>query len=433
MRTSLWPSGLIGRVGLVLFAAILLEVFGSTFVFEQAEVVSSDDAQARRIAEQLDAAARILSVSETARRGAVAAILSEPTLKLAWRPDAGAAPDATPRGASLRERMVASEPSLARRRLAVHADPTEAIDGALALDDGSTLTFRVAALGAPLPGLANQIGSILVLSGGVLLAALLLVRTLAAPLRMLVQATDAIGHGPPIHLEAETGPREIRRVATAFNAMQERIGKLVKDRTEALAAVSHDLRTPIGRMKLRAGFLASDEDQRAFEADLGEMEAMLTDLNAFLGGESDPEQPRPTDLAAMLQTLADAATDAGHAASYEGPDRLVLPVRALATKRAFSNLVNNAIAYGGGVRINLAAEGPDVVASFDDDGPGIPDAEIAKVFEPFYRGDASRNRTTGGMGLGLAITRQAIWRQGGTIDLANRPEGGLRVRVTLMR
>lgn len=435
MRTTLWPAGLIGRVGLVLFAAVMLELVGSTFVFEQAELLSSDAAQARRIAEQLDIAARVLTVTSAEERPAVAATLSEPTMTITWSETRGTRtwPESDEQTRSLRAKLIDNEPGLASRNLVLRADPSDPkhiVEGRANLDDGTRLKFRATALGSSLPSLYNQFGSIVVLSICVLFAALILVRTLAQPLRMLVSATDAIGHGPSVHL-AEMGPREIRRVAKAFNAMQDRIAKLIRDRTEALAAVSHDLRTPIARMKLRTGFLASTEDQAAFHADLDEMEAMLFDLNAYLGGDTDPEKPRPTDVAAMLQTLTHNATDAGRKAAYDGPDRLTLTVRPLAAKRAFANLVNNAIAYGDGVSIRLVDAGDRATITFEDEGPGIPEAQLASMFEPFVRGDASRNREKGGMGLGLAIARQAVWRHGGTIELANRRQGGLRVTVTL--
>lgn len=436
MRTTLWPTGLIGRVGIVLFAAVMLELVGSTFVFEQAELVSSDDAQARRIADMVYAAARVLDATSVSNRTAVAEALSEPTIRLGWQEASDDAKTTEGKKArSLYGKLLRAEPSLAKRGLWLRtdrADPEHAVEGGLSLDDKSSLRFKPVALGSSLPSLYDQFGSIIILSCCVLLAALLVVRTLTAPLRMLVSATDAIGHGPPIHLD-EQGPREIRRVASAFNAMQLRISNLVKDRTEALAAVSHDLRTPIARMQLRAGFLPSPEDQAAFEADLNEMEAMLVDLNAFLRGETDPEKPRPTDIAAILQTLIDAATDAGHQASYNGPDHLTFNLRALSMKRAFSNIVNNALNYGGNVRISLSERSDRISIAFDDDGPGIPEAERTAVFEPFFRGDSSRSRVTGGMGLGLAIARQVVWRHGGTIEIANRSEGGLTVTIELPR
>ena len=434
MQTSLWPTGLIGRVGLVLFAAILLELIASTFVFERAELVSTDDALARRIAVQLDSAARVLEVTARDQRAAVAASLSGPDLGFTWQ---ATAPAQTPSPTSeptqlLRAKLLVDEPALARRGLALGgvAGASDSVEGRLSLGDSSIVSFRAHAPESALPNLYGQIGSVVVLSSGVLLAALLVVRTLAAPLRMLVQATDAIGRGPAVQLDDAQGPREIRRVARAFNAMQGRIVGLLKDRIEALAAVSHDLRTPIARMRLRADVMGGEE-ALAFDRDLAEMEAMLDDLNAHLRGDTDPEAPRRINLAATLQTLVDDATDAGKAASYVGPDQLTLKVRPLALKRAFSNIVNNAIAYGDRAGVALADAGREVLVTVEDDGPGIPQAERESVFEPFWRGDSSRNRAKGGMGLGLAIARAAVRRDGGTISIDNRPEGGLRVIVRL--
>ncbi len=427
MRARLWPAGLIGRVGLVLFAALVLELIGSAVLFEQAETLVGDQNAAQRIADGVVSAARVLTLTPAANRPSVADTLSEKDLALRWHDQAGAVPSRDAASEALREKIVAVEPSLAPIRL---APAPGGVSGTLPLPDGSVLAFR-ADVRSSVPAYLNQLWSIGLLSGAVLLAALLVVRTLGAPLRMLVTATDAIGHGPAVAL-TEDGPREVRRVARAFNAMQARIARLIADRTQALAAVSHDLRTPIGRMRLRAGFLSPGEDRAAFESDLAEMEAMLADLFAYLGGDADPEQPRRTDLAVTLATLVDDATDAGRAASYEGPEHLVIEIRALALKRALSNLVNNAIDYGDRARVTLRATADTIAVDVEDDGPGIPDAaERAAVLEPFYRGDASRNRAKGGMGLGLAITRAAILREGGTIALETAPGGGLRVEVRL--
>ena len=434
----IWPTGLIGRVGLVLLAAVLLELAASTFIFERAELVSIEDAQARRIAVQLDAAVRVLDASEPALRPALATALSEPELSFVWTDTAAALPPSAAgdqlRG--LRASLLADAPRLASRDLRLQPDeidPADGIEGNITLGDGSSLAFRARGLDQAPPDLAANLGSIALLSGAVLLAALLVVRTLAAPLRMLVAATDAIGRGPPVQLDAARGPGEIRRVARAFNAMQGRIEKLLKDRTDALAAVSHDLRTPIARMRLRADVGGAREDQAALVRDLAELEAMLDDLLAYLRGETDPEPARRTNIAATLQTLVDNATDAGLESSYAGPDQCVLVVRSLALKRAFANLINNAIAYGECARVTLEETATQSIVLVDDDGPGIPETERDAVFEPFYRGDASRNRAKGGMGLGLAIARAAVSREGGSVELANRDEGGLRVAIRLPR
>ena len=428
MRARLWPTGLIGRVGFVLLAALGLEFVGSAVLFEQAETFIGDENQAQRIAADIDVAVRVLALTPVGNRPGVAGTLSEQGLALTWRREDDTLPTPDMRSEALRRRIVAAEPKLSSMKLA----PVEhGLVGTVSLPDGSHLAFRTATPPAP-PFDLKRLWSIGLLSSGVLLAALLVVRTLAAPLRLLVSAADAIGRGPAVAV-AEHGPRDVRRVASAFNAMQARIAKLVEDRTQALAAVSHDLRTPIGRMRLRAGFIDAGEDRAAFEADLDEMEAMLADLLAYLGGEADPEKPRRTDLAVTLAMLVDDATDAGREASYEGPDHLVVQARALALKRALSNILGNALSYGHRARATLRVAPGEVIVTVDDDGPGIPEAEIDAVFEPFYRVDASRNRASGGMGLGLAIARQAIQRDNGTIVLENRAEQGLRVVVTLPR
>jgi signal transduction histidine kinase len=435
MRLALWPRGLIGRVGLVLFAAVLLEVIGSVVVFEQAEILSGDQSQAWRIAEELATAARVFGVTTPLQRPVIGHSMSSNELTIDWSDarDDRLADGAGTQTRSLREAIVAHEPMLAQLdlRLQVQAvSAGKALDGSLRLPDGSFLHFHAPNLETPVPALYAQLGSVAVLSICVLVAALLLVRTLASPLALLARATDAIGHGPAVLLDVH-GPREVRRVARAFNAMQERIAKLITGRTEALAAVSHDLRTPIARLRLRAGFLTDADDRKAFESDLAEMEAMVNDLLDHLGGEDDPEKPRRTDLVALLTTLVEDAVDAGHVATYSGPDRLILNLRARGLKRGLSNIVNNALAYGDTARVSVSRTATGVCIAIEDDGPGIPSADVDAVFEPFRRLETSRNRSTGGTGLGLTIARQAIQREGGTITLVNQPEFGLRVEVSL--
>jgi signal transduction histidine kinase len=267
---------------------------------------------------------------------------------------------------------------------------------------------------------------------GVAVVSILLMGTLTAPLRGLARAADAIGRGPEVAVP-DAGPDEVRQVARAFNAMQARIHRLISDRTHALAAVSHDLRTPITRLRLRAGFLADPEAQAAIDADLDEMEAMIDATLAYLRGDTEPEDPKEIDLATMLVTLVDAAIDAGQAANFEGPRHAFAPVRGLAMKRAFANLVDNALTHGGDASVMLQDTGAAIRVLVDDSGPGIPEPELERVFEPFHRLDASRNRRTGGVGLGLAIARQTITREGGTVRLLNRPGGGLRAEVVIPR
>lgn len=281
-------------------------------------------------------------------------------------------------------------------------------------------------------GGTDAAASTVIMAVGIVVASVLLVRWLTGPLRRLAQAADRIGHGSIVPVP-QGGPEEVRRLARALEAMQARIDRLVNDRTQALAAVSHDLRTPLTRMRLRAGFLDDADIQIRMEADLDEMEAMIAATLAYLQGEADPEPEQLTDIGAMLSTLCNAAADAGAAVTCAGPHHCDLRCRPVALRRAVTNLIENAVGYAGAARVRLSATTDQLRITVDDDGPGIPPGELERVFAPFYRLEASRNRSTGGVGLGLTISRQAVAEQGGRLTIANRPGGGLRADISLPR
>jgi signal transduction histidine kinase len=196
---------------------------------------------------------------------------------------------------------------------------------------------------------ADAVVSTTVMAIGIVAASVLLVRWLTGPLRRLAQAADRIGRGSIIAVPQD-GPEEVQRVARALDAIQARMTRLVNDRTRALAAVSHDLRTPITRMRLRAGFLEDPETQLRMEADLDEMEGMIAATLAYLKGEAESEPPQMADVGALLATLCNAAADAGAQVSFEGPAHLNLRCRPVVLRRAVSNLIGNAVGYGGGAR-----------------------------------------------------------------------------------
>lgn len=407
----LLPKGLTGRTVLVLLAAVAVVHFGSMLIYERGlihGVMPWHEVPEPEARQRLDAAWRVIARAPPAERAELAAALSSQTLRITWSPQLW--PDARPSSA-------------------IHH--TMDLAGAIALTDGTTMLFEL----IPDPHAGHETHATLlsttVMVLGVLAVAGLLVRGIAAPLRRLALAADAIGHRIETRPIMEQGPNEVRQVARAFNAMQQRIARLIESRTQALAAVSHDLRTPITRLRLQAGFIAERDIQESIDRDLDEMEAMIDSTLAYLRGEIDAETPRPTDLPTLLETLVDAEEDQGRQASYEGPAYLTAMVRPVALKRAFDNLISNATAYGGTARVRLQADATGVVVTVDDDGPGIPDADLGRVFEPFVRLEASRNRGTGGVGLGLTIARQAIAAEGGSLVLANRPGGGLRAQVTL--
>ena len=262
------------------------------------------------------------------------------------------------------------------------------------------------------------------------------VRRLTRPVGVLAAAAEALGrdvNAPPL---PEDGPLEVATAAAAFNTMAARIRRFVQDRTELLTAIGHDLRTPITRLKLRAEFMEDEEQRRKMLSDLDELEAMVSATLAFGRDATSAEPVAPLDLAELLRTVldeaGDACPDAAERLGYEGPAHMTLRARSLALKRALANLVTNAVNYGGGALVRLAPPADGVVRiDVDDDGPGIPPGELDRVFEPFHRGEPSRNRETGGVGLGLPIARNILRAHGGDVTLANRPSGGVRATVTL--
>ncbi|MDN3564117.1 ATP-binding protein [Paeniroseomonas aquatica] len=383
-------------------------------------------------------AARVMGTLPEEVREAAARALSTPAFEATWSRSAPAASADDTALTPLRERLQRRAPDLAGLRLGLGlaAPPDEGprrLQGTMHLADASWVSFTAEAPDvAPAPA-HTSLPSLSAMALGIVLASLLVVQWITKPLRRLALAVEDFGRGAaPVPLP-ETGPREVQEAARTFNAMQARIHRLVADRTQALAAVSHDLRTPIQRLRLRAGFLDDAEAQRAIDDDLDEMEGMVESTLAYLRGETESEESRQADLAAILSTLVDDATDRGASATYAGPDRVPMRLRPVAIKRAIGNLIDNAVKHGGNARVTLEEAPGAVMVRVEDDGPGIPEAALKAVFEPFHRLDASRNRGTGGTGLGLAIVRQVVTTHGGTVTLANRREGGLVVTVQLLR
>lgn len=262
------------------------------------------------------------------------------------------------------------------------------------------------------------------------------VRRLTEPVRVLAAHAEALGrdvNAPPL---PENGPTETAVAAVAFNTMAARIRRFVSDRTEMLTAVGHDLRTPITRLKLRAEFIDDEELRSKILSDLDELETMVSATLAF-GRDSRVNEPvSSVDLAELLRTIldetSDANPDAAECLTYQGPPHQTVRVRPVALKRALANLVSNAVSYGGSARVTMVQPTDGTVSvTIEDDGPGIPVHEIDRVFEPFRRLEQSRNRETGGVGLGLPIARNMLRAHGGDVVLKNRPEGGLRAIVTL--
>lgn len=220
-------------------------------------------------------------------------------------------------------------------------------------------------------------------------------------------------------------------LARAINELQERIRKLIDGRTQMLAAVSHDLRTPLTRLRLRIATIPDAKARHKAEADLDEMEEMIAATLSFLRDDVLKEKVEAVDIMAILATLEAEALDAGEQISIEGPRHIVVPGRHLALKRALGNLVQNALKYGGAACVRVAHGLDRIVITVEDDGPGLAPEQLAQMFEPFVRGEPSRARATGGHGLGLTVARTILRSHGGDVTLANKQPKGLVARVEL--
>jgi signal transduction histidine kinase len=438
------PDSLGGRVIALLLGGLTVFHILSLWIYQNGVATLVGAAREQHLADRLVVIRRTIASLPGSERDGAAHALSGSGFDVHWTP---ASMLTQPAGdedafAALRARVRSNLPDIADTQLRVgYLD--EGVPGghhaahvlliSVQLKDETWLNVATARVGPLALFERSVLMSTTAMGVGVLLAAVLLARSLTAPLQTLARAAGRLGVAHPAPPVPETGPREVRIAARAFNQMQQRIRRLIDDRTQTLAAVSHDLKTPITRLRLRAEFVSDPDTNRKILGDLDEMERMLDATLAFLRDEVSQEPAKVTDLAAMLQTICNDEADAGHDVSYDGPSQAALLCRGPALKRAIANIVGNAVKYGGGARVTLADGAGMLTVRVDDSGPGIPAEDIERVFEPFVRLEASRNAATGGYGLGLTFARTVARAHGGDVLLTNRPEGGLSATITLPR
>jgi signal transduction histidine kinase len=294
---------------------------------------------------------------------------------------------------------------------------------AVQMDDGSWVTFDTATrIWGVHPYTRYLVIGLFVMFSSMVVAAVAS-RHLSRPMRRLAAAAERFGadvKAPPIRPE---GPQELRVAMRAFNEMQGRIQRFVRDRTDMLAAISHDLRAPLTRIRLRGEYIDEAEQQRKLFADVDEMRSMIDAALAFFRGDGEEEAPTRFDLAGLVQTVIDDGRDEGGEVTYAGPVRLIYEGRPIALKRAIANLLGNAMRYGGQTRVELDTDVEHVRLRILDNGPGIPESLQETVFRPFFRGESSRNRNTGGVGLGLPTARSIVRGHGGDVVLGNTVHG----------
>ncbi len=295
------------------------------------------------------------------------------------------------------------------------------------------LVFRVARLSPEIPLPPSLILNLVLLVLVLIVALYVATRGITRPLSRLARAAEAIGQGGRAAQLQEKGARELRHAARAFNTMQDRLHRYLDSRTRVLAAMSHDLKTPLTRLRLQVETLIEDPALRArLGRELDEMESMVHGALALFRGLNEREPSEPVDVNALLESVREGFAAMGEEVTVSGRALAPFSARPQALKRCLTNLVANAVKFGR--RADIAIEdGEALRIRIRDEGPGVPPDELERVFEPFYRLESSRNRDTGGTGLGLSIARDVAQAHGGRLVLRNRPEGGLEVELSLPR
>lgn len=444
--------GLTGRLSIILVAVvILLGAAGAAFYFYS-------QAEARRdiavvLADRIFSVVELIEGTPANQRPLLLRALRSPWFRATVRAEAPQiSPDVSPEFANLDTLLRRQLLSLGERPILIgeHEQQEERwrrpgggeddegpvrhrrfLVVGVELPDTNWLVFRVPLRENRLPRETHMIAVIGVSALVILFFAIWAAHRVTRPLAHFAEAADRLGvdlRSPPL---PEHGSRELRKAARAFNRMQDRLRRLIEDRTMMLAAISHDLRTVLTRLKLRAEFIDEPQQRGKAVADIDEMLAMLDASLSFARDDTAEESRTSVDLSSLLQSLCDDLADAGGRVAYEGPPRLAYWSQPVAMRRAFANLIGNALKYGGEADVSAAGSEGAVTVEIADCGPGIPAAMREQVFAPFFRLEGSRSRETGGNGLGLSVARSIVRRHGGDITLHDRDGGGLLVRVTL--
>nr|WP_218583977.1 ATP-binding protein [Pseudomonas akapageensis] len=428
------------RIALTIVAAMLTSLALNGLFVQVAGIWARPPIDRTGLPEQIAATARVIEAAPAQLRTQLAAAASNPMLEVLWhlqRADF----DLPPIGA-----QVDTNKSPVMRQLLgdISRDievfqPADWPDGSaqaryvvlVQLRDSSWLSFTPP---ERTWGLSEGMRIAVITALGLvatLLVAWLATRQLANPLQRFASAARRFGadlSAPPIDLE---GPHEIRQAIIAFNTMQAQIQHFIAERTHMLAAISHDLRAPLTRMRLRCEFMEDLEHQRKLIRDVEEMQLMINAALGFFRDETHLEQTTAFDLSELLQTIIDDFRDQGIDVDFAGPAHLVYDGRPLGIKRVIVNLLENAVKYAQRPRIELSGDDRSIRIEVSDEGPGIPEHALERVFDPFFRLEASRNRDTGGVGLGLSAARAIVREQGGELTLRNRKGAGLIARVEL--
>jgi signal transduction histidine kinase len=451
---KLLPHSLFGRIALILVGGLVAVQLFTTAI----HISERDDLVFRtglsRAAARIGDVVRVLNAVSPTQRLLIMDAIADATLKLTdGKPaggDSAAAEDESELHRVAREALaLALDPGTQFR--VIDAQPVNLnpdswyarefgeragmrIHAVVLLGDGTWITAESTNPPRTTTWFTRLLRNLAIVDGVMLVLLFFAVRLATKPLSVLARAAEELGRNierPPL---PETGTVELARASRALNTMQDRLKRYVDTRVKVLAAMSHDLKTPITRMRLRAEMLDDAQIKAKFTKDLDEMQQMVGSTLDYMRGLTEGgEAVQPIDFTALISSLKEDAEDAGHTITVFGDARAPVMGRAQALKRCLQNLIDNALAYGRRADITLRDEGGALNIAISDDGPGIPEGDIEKVFEPFYRVEGSRNRNSGGSGLGLSIARNIAQAHGGAVRLRNLPQGGLEATLVLPR
>ena len=451
---NLLPRSLFGRIALILAGGFLAVQAVTTAIAISDRDALVARAGANQAAARIADAARIIVTTSGSERRRIMQVISNDTLKLAHSEPATSGAVVMEQDEELilvaRDALEQALPEgmgfkVLNAQL-VHLDP----DFRLVSRFGERSGVKIFAILLPgdgvsisvqstIPARTSQWGrrllrNLAIVDGVMVILCFFAVRLATRPLSVLASAAEDLGRDidrPPL---PERGATELKRAARALNVMQDRLKRYVDTRVKILAAMSHDLKTPITRMRLRTELLEDAQIKAKFARDLDELQQMVVStLESMRGLSESSEAVAPIDVGVLISDLKENAEEAGRTLTVSGVARAPVMGRAQALKRCLQNLIDNALAYGQRAEINLREEGGVLNIVVSDDGPGIPEGDLEKVFEPFYRVEGSRNRNTGGSGLGLSIARNIAQAHGGSVRLRNLPGRGLEATLVLPR
>ena len=433
-----WLHSLFARLMLILIVGIMIVLAVSFTLFVGERERLGRAALFESVAQEIATKVEVLDRLSTAEREQWIDQLGRRRLRLALRQPSEPLrplPDGHPLPAALRAAMPERTSAAYAHERPGMKHPI--IIAVVHLADGTPLQVRLPGvppgphLRSPEPG--RLFAALAALIGGVGLLTWFAVRLATRPLSRMAEAARALGEDPERAPMDTRGPTEVSQAAQAFNQMQQRIREHVSERTRILAAISHDLQTPITRLRLRAELLDDEPLRTRVQADLDSMQALIKEGLVYARSLDDAAPAQAVDVDSLLEALREDALDMGWKISLSGSVGVPVLARPTAVRRALWNLIENGAKFGGAVEIQVSSTPQMIEIRIRDHGPGLPESELEKVFEPFYRLETSRNRNTGGTGLGLAIARNLLRRQQGQVHLHNHPAGGLEAVVVLPR